>query len=143
MCCWAAQTKHSSGSWAISASTEARLKLYCPVVELTMIDRQTPSLTTTLRASTPSTSAQDAQQAQDPHGDRMVCVCIFPNKTTTTPCINQLQKWRTVRRNLMRRTVRAEKNGPMIGGSILAERGGPDEQGKNRRVFKIASEQKI
>jgi putative DNA primase/helicase len=73
----------------------------------------------------------------------MVCVCIFPNKTTTTPCINQLQKWRTVRRNLMRRTVRAEKNGPMIGGYILTGGGRCDENVKTRGFIQLDIDTKI
>lgn len=73
----------------------------------------------------------------------MVCVCIFPNKTTTTPCINQLQKWRTVRRNLMRRTVRAEKNGPMIGGYILTDGGRCDENVKTRGFIQLDIDTKI
>jgi hypothetical protein len=52
----------------------------------------------------------------DPHGGRMVGISIFPNKTNTTPCINKLQKWRTVQSKLMSHDVRTEKDGLLIGG---------------------------
>ena len=58
----------------------------------------------------------------DPHGDWMVGVSIFLSKTITTPCINQLKKWHIVRRNVMRRTVRTEKDGPSVGGYMTAGR---------------------
>jgi hypothetical protein len=56
----------------------------------------------------------------DPHGDRMVGVSIFPNKTTTTPRFNKLQKWHKVRSILMCHTVRTEKDGLLIGGYMTA-----------------------
>jgi putative DNA primase/helicase len=54
----------------------------------------------------------------DPHGDRMVGVSIFPSKTITTPHSSKLQKWHKVRSILMCRTVRTQKDGPLIGGYL-------------------------
>jgi hypothetical protein len=70
---------------------------------------------------TPRASSKNEKVEQiidDPHGDRMVGISIFPNKTTTTPCINKLRKWYTVQSRLMSHDVRTEKDGPLIGGYL-------------------------